>query len=49
MGFSRMDALFLGGMLCVSSTTIIIKVFEETGFKTRKFAQLVFGVTMLKT
>lgn len=34
MGWSVMDSLFLGGMLASSSTTIIIKAFDELGIKT---------------
>ena len=31
MGWSTMDSLFLGGMLASSSTTIIIRAFDELG------------------
>ncbi|MGE0527777.1 MAG: cation:proton antiporter, partial [Bdellovibrionales bacterium] len=48
MGWSQMDAIFLGGMLCISSTTVIVKVFEEHGLKTRRFAQLVMGVLIVE-
>ncbi len=43
MGWSRMDSIFLGGVLSISSTTIIIRAFEELGLKGQKFAGLVFG------
>src|SRR5690606_15895352 len=36
MGWSTMDSLFLGGMLASSSTTIIIRAFEELNVKTKK-------------
>ena len=42
MGWSSMDSLFLGGMLASSSTTIIIKAFDELGVKTKQFAQVVY-------
>src|SRR5690606_24433228 len=37
MGWSTMDSLFLGGMLASSSTTIIIRAFDELGMKTKQF------------
>lgn len=48
MGWSTMDSLFLGGMLASSSTTIIIRAFEELGVKTKKFAGIVFGVLVVE-
>src|SRR5688572_16510125 len=48
MGWSDMDSLFLGGILSISSTTIIIRAFEELGFKTKGFASLVFGVLIVE-
>ncbi len=48
LGWSRMDAIFLGGMLCISSTMIIMKIFEEQGVKARSFAQLVTGVLIVE-
>src|SRR5690606_4585204 len=48
MGWSTMDSLFLGGMLASSSTTIIIKAFDELGIKTKQFARIVFGVLVVE-
>jgi CPA2 family monovalent cation:H+ antiporter-2 len=48
MGWSNMDSLFLGGMLASSSTTIIIRAFDELGIKTKKFAGIVFGVLVVE-
>lgn len=48
MGWSAMDSLFLGGILSISSTTIIIRAFDELGLKTKKFATLVFGVLIVE-
>jgi CPA2 family monovalent cation:H+ antiporter-2 len=48
LGWSNMDSLFLGGILSISSTTIIIRAFDELGLKTRKFASLVFGVLIVE-
>ena len=35
LGWDHMDSLFLGGMLAMSSTTIIIKAFEDLKLKGR--------------
>ncbi len=48
MGWKTMDAIFLGGILSVSSTTIIIRAFEELNVKHKKFAGLVFGVLIVE-
>ncbi len=48
LGWSQMDCLFLGGMLASSSTTIIIKAFDELGIKTRNYARVVFGVLVVE-
>jgi CPA2 family monovalent cation:H+ antiporter-2 len=43
-----MDSLFLGGILAISSTTIILRAFEELGLKTQQFAGLVFGILVIE-
>ena len=48
MGWTTMDSLFLGGMLASSSTTIIIKAFDELGIKTKQYARVVFGVLVVE-
>ncbi len=48
LGWSYMDSLFLGGILSISSTTIIIRAFDELGLKTKQFASLVFGVLIIE-
>lgn len=48
MGWSTMDSLFLGGMLASSSTTIIIRAFEEMGIKTKQYVSVVFGVLVVE-
>lgn len=48
MGWSTMDSLFLGGMLASSSTTIIIRAFDELGVKTKQYARVVFGVLVVE-
>lgn len=48
LGFSFINSLFLGGMLSMSSTTIIIKAFTDLGLKQKKFASLVFAVLIVE-
>lgn len=48
MGWSLMDSIFLGGVLSISSTTIIIRALEELGVKGHKFAGLVFGILIVE-
>ncbi len=48
LGWSVMDSMFLGGMLASSSTTIIIRAFDELGVKTKNFAKTVFGVLVVE-
>lgn len=48
MGWSKMDSLFLGGMLASSSTTITIKAFEELKIKTMHYVSAVFGVLVVQ-
>ena len=47
-GWSKMDALFLGGMISMSSTTIIYKAFEDLGLAKKKFASLVMSILILE-
>lgn len=47
-GWSTFDAIFLGCMISISSTTIIIKAFEELGLKGKKFAELAFGILIVE-
>ncbi len=48
LGWTTMDSLFLGGMLASSSTTIILRAFDELGIKTKQFARIVFGVLIVE-
>ncbi|MCB0695837.1 MAG: cation:proton antiporter [Chitinophagaceae bacterium] len=48
MGWPLMDSIFLGGILSIASTTIIIRAFDELGIKGKKFADLVFGVLIIE-
>ena len=47
-GWSRMDCIFLGGMLAMSSTTIIYKAFDDLGLRQQRFAGLVMSVLILE-
>lgn len=47
-GWRTMDCLFLGAILSISSTTIIIKALDELGLKTRRFAELIFGILIVE-
>src|SRR6202042_3396988 len=47
-GWSSMDSLFLGAMLAISSTTIIVKALSELGLKGEPFAQLIFGILIVE-
>lgn len=47
-GWGRMDSLFLGGMLAMSSTTIIYKAFDDLGLRSQKFTSNVLSVLVLE-
>ncbi len=46
--FSNINSIFLGGMLSMSSTTIIIKAFTDMNLRTKKFASMVFAVLIVE-
>ena len=48
LGWTTTDSVFLGGMLSMSSTTIIIKAFDDLGLRNRKFTGQVFGVLIVE-
>lgn len=47
-GWSRMNCLFLAGMLAMSSTTIIYKALDDLGLRQQRFAGLVMSVLILE-
>lgn len=47
-GWSQINALFLGAILSISSTTIIVKALDELGIKRESFAQIIFGVLIVE-
>jgi CPA2 family monovalent cation:H+ antiporter-2 len=48
LGWTSMESVFLGGMLSMSSTTIIIKAFNDMGLQKKKFAGIVFGMLIVE-
>lgn len=47
-GWHRMDCLFLGGMIAMSSTTIIYKAFDDLGLRKKQFTGLVLSILILE-
>ena len=47
-GWSDMDCIYLGGMLAMSSTTIIFKAFDDMGLRQKRFAGLVLSVLIIE-
>ena len=48
LGWTTMDSFFLGSMISMSSTTIIIKAFDDLNIKKQRFTDLVFGVLVVE-
>jgi CPA2 family monovalent cation:H+ antiporter-2 len=48
IGWKNIDSLYLGGILSISSTTIIVRAFEELGLKGKKFVNFVFGILIVE-
>lgn len=48
LGWNFMDSLFLGGILCISSTSISMRTIEELGFKNMKFVGIMMGVLVIE-
>ena len=48
IGWGHMNSLFLGGMLSMSSTTIIFKAFDDMGLRNQRFAGVVFGILIVE-
>ena len=47
-GWNTMDSLFLGAMLAISSTTIIVKALDELGLTHERYAHLIFGILIVE-
>ena len=48
LGCGTMNSIFLGGMLSMSSTTIIIKAFDDLGLRSQRFTGIVFGTLVVE-
>jgi len=48
LGWTTLDSVFLGGIVAISSTTIIFRAFDELGVKTQQFTSLVFGILVVE-
>ncbi len=48
MGLNFINSLFLGGMLCMSSTTIVFKAIDEAGLRAHKFTKVCFGILIIE-
>ena len=48
LGWNDINALFLGGMLSMSSTTIVFKALDDMGLRSQRFASVVFGVLVVE-
>jgi CPA2 family monovalent cation:H+ antiporter-2 len=48
MGWSYTNCLFLGAAVAISSTTIIFKAINELGLKSRRFAEVIYGVLIVE-
>ncbi len=48
LGWSHMTSLFLGGMLSMSSTTIIYKALDDMGLRNQKFSGVVLGILVVE-
>ncbi|MEN0057248.1 MAG: cation:proton antiporter [Bdellovibrio sp.] len=48
LGWNNIDSLFFGGILSISSTTIIVRAFQELGMRGHKFVDLVFGILVVE-
>ena len=47
-GWNEMNSLFLGGMLCMSSTTIVFKALDDMGLRNHQFAKICFGILVVE-
>lgn len=47
-GWNEINSLFLGGMLCMSSTTIVFKALDDLGLRQEKFAGVTFGILIIE-
>lgn len=48
LGWDNLKSLFFGAMICISSTTMILKAFDDLKVKTKQFAQVVLGILIFE-
>lgn len=48
IGWNNIDSIYMGGILSISSTTIIVRAFDELNLKGKKFVSLVFGILIVE-
>lgn len=48
LGWNSIDSLFFGAILSMSSTTIIVRAFQELGMRGHKYVDLVFGILIVE-
>lgn len=48
LGWNNIDSLFFGAILSMSSTTIIVRAFQELGMRGQRFVELVFGILIVE-
>ncbi|MFH0878378.1 MAG: cation:proton antiporter [Lentisphaerota bacterium] len=48
LGWGRMESVFLGAVICDSSTTLLVKTLNDLGWTRRPFASLIFGITLVE-
>ncbi|MBO4611417.1 MAG: cation:proton antiporter [Bacteroidales bacterium] len=48
LSWSLMESIFLAGLLSMSSTTVVLKVYDDMGLKTKPYAGLVFGTLVVE-
>lgn len=47
-GWTQINAIFLGAILSISSTTIIVKALHELEMKQESFTQIIFGILIIE-
>ena len=48
MGWTAMESIFLGGLLSMSSTMVVLKSYDDMGLKGRPWAGMVFGTLVVE-
>ena len=48
LGWTSMESIFLGGLLSMSSTAVVLKSYEDMGLKDKPYAGMVFGTLVVE-